>query len=949
MKKIFNLITAGLFAVNAIAQQPPTPNPTSDPSLPLPVPQKGTVAWYRGGNAIAGPSGNANIFGTMWNSPVYYYTGGLNRMALFSNIGSNGGSGNGALAIHHNPANPITAPTSLLNVGEPTFFGQQPWMRVGTSYGLDNDMAYFGMKREGTDRVDAIIAWGNDAAGVYGPDVLRFHHTSTQSELARFAPNGGNGFGNFYNYGINTQPVRRLEVLDANPSTGANANAPQLRLTYTFNQNATLGVYSEFQTTSNGDLYFNTRTGPGSANARSFGFHKFNPLNTVEIAAQQNSPYLPTGATGSSGLRFTSLTSANTTVPNGTNGVNSTKVLTVDGNGDVVLTDANAVPTTNNGISINAGVVQLGVPCSSSAAIKTANALQTDRTIHLNGKNLIFADGGRVGIGRPLTSCTVGNKLEITSGPGMPYYVTGGAGTGSSGLRLTFLTSAKTTVPNGTNGVNSSKVLTVDQNGDVVLTDVLPGATLGNACGATTQNPLTNNWEIPMAGNNLNFTMPTNSTSQITIGAPNCISTPARLAVGNDHYDVGAIVLSNFNSTNQLVGLSAQSINLGIGNTIGVNAISSGGNLNSIGVNSQSNGNSKYNFAFNGNARNGTVFSMAANLDVLGSTSPLNQCINTEIFGGNNPIANNFGISSTVNNMGVVNYGGFFSAIGASQNIGVYGEANGSSTGTTPSPSQANLAGFFNGDVYISGSFGPSDQNLKEHIDTITNALSIIKQLKPKSFDYKHSSYPSMHLPSGKQYGLIAQEVETIIPELVSNNVQPAKLDSLGNVLIPAINFKGLEYTQLIPFLIKGMQEQQAKIDSLTKQLNSKDSIQDARLSALENAINQCCSNAATRNNNSNLNQLDIELSDKDAIVLNQNVPNPFAEQTTITYNVPSSVEKAQLIFFNSNGQVIQTVDIKTRGKGKVNVFASDLSSGLYHYTLVADGKVVDSKKMVRE
>ena len=94
---------------------------------------------------------------------------------------------------------------------------------------------------------------------------------------------------------------------------------------------------------------------------------------------------------------------------------------------------------------------------------------------------------------------------------------------------------------------------------------------------------------------------------------------------------------------------------------------------------------------------------------------------------------------------------------------------------------------------------------------------------------------------------------------------------------------------------------------------------------------------------------MDIELSDKDVIVLNQNVPNPFAEQTTITYNVPASVGKAQLIFFNTNGQVIQTVDIKTRGKGKANVFASDLSSGLYNYTLVADGKVIDSKKMVRE
>ena len=62
---------------------------------------------------------------------------------------------------------------------------------------------------------------------------------------------------------------------------------------------------------------------------------------------------------------------------------------------------------------------------------------------------------------------------------------------------------------------------------------------------------------------------------------------------------------------------------------------------------------------------------------------------------------------------------------------------------------------------------------------------------------------------------------------------------------------------------------------------------------------------------------------------MDQNVPNPFAEQTSITYNVPTNVRKAQIIFYNALGQIIQAVDIKTRGKGKVNVFASDLSSGL--------------------
>ena len=39
---------------------------------------------------------------------------------------------------------------------------------------------------------------------------------------------------------------------------------------------------------------------------------------------------------------------------------------------------------------------------------------------------------------------------------------------------------------------------------------------------------------------------------------------------------------------------------------------------------------------------------------------------------------------------------------------------------------------------------------------------------------------------------------------------------------------------------------------------------------------------------------------------------------------------------------------IESRGEGSLVVFASDLSSGLYTYTLVCDGKVIDTKKMVK-
>jgi flagellar hook assembly protein FlgD len=93
---------------------------------------------------------------------------------------------------------------------------------------------------------------------------------------------------------------------------------------------------------------------------------------------------------------------------------------------------------------------------------------------------------------------------------------------------------------------------------------------------------------------------------------------------------------------------------------------------------------------------------------------------------------------------------------------------------------------------------------------------------------------------------------------------------------------------------------------------------------------------------------LNIKLNDNRNIVLNQNVPNPFAEQTTISFSIPSTVNQAQIHFYDEKGNLIKTVELTERGNGKINVFASDLSTGTYTYTLVADGQVVATKRMVK-
>jgi hypothetical protein len=86
----------------------------------------------------------------------------------------------------------------------------------------------------------------------------------------------------------------------------------------------------------------------------------------------------------------------------------------------------------------------------------------------------------------------------------------------------------------------------------------------------------------------------------------------------------------------------------------------------------------------------------------------------------------------------------------------------------------------------------------------------------------------------------------------------------------------------------------------------------------------------------------------KPVVTLRQNVPNPFTDQTVISFFVPQSVNKAQLIIYDHIGNAVKTFNLTQRGKGSVTFNASNLRHGLYTYSIVADGVISESKKMVR-
>jgi hypothetical protein len=323
------------------------------------------------------------------------------------------------------------------------------------------------------------------------------------------------------------------------------------------------------------------------------------------------------------------------------------------------------------------------------------------------------------------------------------------------------------------------------------------------------------------------------------------------------------------------------------------------------------------------------------------------------------------------------NIAGYFFANGIIGNtiIGVYAFAP-VVGGAAPPTSVAILA---DGDVNITGTpyianpaFVYSDQMFKTNIDTVVDALLIIDQLNPVTYEFDTSYSSRIAFQQGTQYGFVAQQVEQVVPELVNNGYLAPEFDSLGNEISPALNFKTMNYNGLFAILTKGIQEQNSIIDSLKAITQYQDSLnetllvknqeQDSILNSLQDQLNtlygmvtDCCGNSnhsmqTNSGNNTQSTAQNVTLSDVQSIVLDQNVPNPFAEMTTITYTLPEGVSKAQLLFYDASGKLINSINLSSSaGKGQLNVFANDLSNGVYTYTLIVDGKIIDTKRMIKQ
>ena len=62
---------------------------------------------------------------------------------------------------------------------------------------------------------------------------------------------------------------------------------------------------------------------------------------------------------------------------------------------------------------------------------------------------------------------------------------------------------------------------------------------------------------------------------------------------------------------------------------------------------------------------------------------------------------------------------------------------------------------------------------------------------------------------------------------------------------------------------------------------------------------------------------------------------------------LPNNVSKAVLTIYNMRGEQLKQLNIQERGNTSVTIEGHTLNAGMYLYTLITDGKEVDTKKMI--
>lgn len=155
-------------------------------------------------------------------------------------------------------------------------------------------------------------------------------------------------------------------------------------------------------------------------------------------------------------------------------------------------------------------------------------------------------------------------------------------------------------------------------------------------------------------------------------------------------------------------------------------------------------------------------------------------------------------------------------------------------------------------------------------------------------------------------FTLSADDLEKVFPDLVYEK---------------ADGTKGINYMEMIPLLVQSINELNTKIAQL-----SKDDVKQTRSAFSDDEDG--FSSLASKN------------------ILYQNTPNPFKEQTTIRFSLADDVTSAAICIFDMSGKMLKKLPVSS-GETSVTVNGWELGEGMFLYSLLVNGREIDTKKMI--
>jgi hypothetical protein len=176
------------------------------------------------------------------------------------------------------------------------------------------------------------------------------------------------------------------------------------------------------------------------------------------------------------------------------------------------------------------------------------------------------------------------------------------------------------------------------------------------------------------------------------------------------------------------------------------------------------------------------------------------------------------------------------------------------------------------------------------------------EEVAPKPTFIEEQYYNKNH------YALSAEQLEKVFPELVYEQEDGSK---------------SINYMEMIPLLVQTINELQGRLATLENDKTPKSRI-----------VNE------TSNVSSPVNTPAVVAK------LAQNTPNPFTERTTIRFTLPEDVQNAYIYIFDMTGKMQKQLPVDASMQS-ITINGYELSAGMYIYSLVVNGKEMDTKRMI--